>query len=511
MKRSMTRLALILCLPLLVCAQTLSDNLKEFEKKITEFTLPNGMHFIVLERHEAPVVSFYAYVNAGAVNDPAGRTGLAHMFEHMIGKGTATVGSKNWPEEKKALAAVEAAYGRLEEERRKEFRSNPETIKKLEAALRTEIEKANSYVVPNQFVQVIEENGASGFNAGTALDSTSYFYSLPSNRAELWFLLQSQWFQQPIYREFYKERDVVREERRMRTESNPVGRLQEMLLSTAFTAQPYRTVVGWASDIENLTAADAQEFFKTYYVPSNITIAVAGDVTPAQVRALANKYYAGLPAGPMPPRMRTMEPKQNGEKRVGVETPSQPFLLIAWHRPDQYSKDDPVFDVLAGVLSSGRTGILYKELVQEKRLALQAGAAGTFPSAKYSSLFLMYAVPNQGKTIDENEKALNEVVERLKKEKVDAASVDRVKTKIRAGLIRALDSNMGLASQLASTYANYGDWRKMFTSIDDIDKVTADDIQRVMRQYFTDNNRTVAFTVAPAKQAAAPKTGGQGE
>lgn len=504
MKKARTGLALILCLPILVCAQSLRENLKEFEKNVTEFTLPNGLHFIVLERHQAPVVSFHAYVNAGSVNDAAGRTGLAHMFEHMIGKGTSTVGTKNWPEEKTALVNVEAAYSKLEEERRKEFRANPETMKKLKSELDEAIEEANKLVVPNQFVQVIEENGAAGFNAGTALDSTQYFYSLPSNRVELWFLLQSQWFRQPVYREFYKERDVVREERRMRTESNPVGQLQEMMLATAFTAQPYRTVVGWASDIENLTATDAQQFFKTYYVPSNLTIAVAGDVTAAQIRQLADRYYAPLPAGPMPPRVRTVEPKQNGEKRVTVETPSQPFLFIAYHRPDQYDKDDAVFDVIAGILSSGRTGLLYKEMVQEKKLALQSGAVGTFPSAKYSSLFFVYSVPNQGKTVEENEKALYGIIDGLKKDKVDQATLDRVKTKIRAGLIRALDSNSGLASQLAENYASYGDWKKMFTAIDDVEKVTADDVQRVVSTYFTDENKTVAYTVAPkaAKEQA---------
>jgi predicted Zn-dependent peptidase len=503
MKRVIVRLALILCLPVLICAQDLRENLKEFEKNVHEFTLPNGLHFIVLERRQAPVVSFHAYVNAGSVNDPAGRTGLAHMFEHMIGKGTATVGTKNPAEEKAALAAVEAAYARLDEEKRKEFRADPGKIRQRKAELDAAIERANRFVVPNEFVQVIEENGAVGFNAGTGLDATQYFYSLPSNRAELWFLLQSQWFRQPVPREFYKERDVVREERRMRTESNPVGQLQEMMLATAFTAQPYRTVVGWASDIENLTATDAQQFFRTYYVPSNITIAIAGDITSARAKQLAEKYFAGLPAGPLPPGVRTIEPKQNGEKRVAVQTPSQPFLFIAWHRPDQYDKDDPVFDVIAGVLSSGRTGTLYKEMVQDKKLALQAGATGTFPSAKYSSLFFAYSVPNQGKTVEENEQALYGVINRLKTDKVDQETLHRVKTKIRAGLIRALDSNSGLAAELAENYASYGDWRKMFTAIDDVDKVTAEDVQRVARLYFTDENKTVAYTAAP-KSAQEP-------
>ncbi|MDX2150632.1 MAG: pitrilysin family protein [Bryobacteraceae bacterium] len=485
------------CLALPLCAQDLKENLKDFEKRITEFTLANGMHFIVLERHNAPTVAFHAYVNVGAANDPAGRTGLAHMFEHMIGKGTTTVGSKNWAAEKQALAAVEAVYAKLEEERRKEFRANAETIKNLQAELDAAIRKANDLVVPNEYVRVIEQNGAVGFNAGTANDATFYFYSLPSNRAELWFLLTSQWFRQPVFREFYKERDVVREERRMRVESNPIGKLQEVLLSTALAAHPYRSLVGWASDIERLTVRDAEEFFKTYYVPGNITVAVAGDIDPARAKQLAEKYFGPLPRGPLPPRVRTEEPRQEGEKRVAVETPSQPFIFLAWHRPGQYHKDDPVFDVLANILSSGRTGLLYKEMIEGRKVALEAVAFPTFPSGKYANLFVMASATAAGKTVEENEKAFGEILDKLRKEKVDDATLNRVKTKLRASLVRQLDSNSGLASQLASYHANYGDWRKLFTQIEDIDRVTADDVQRVVREYLKDSTRTVGHTVAP--------------
>jgi len=502
MSTAIRRLTLTLWLPLLLCGQSLRENLKEFEKNVTEFTLKNGMHFIVLERHQAPVVSFHMYVNAGAANDPAGRTGIAHMFEHMIGKGTTTVGTKNWPEEKKALDRVNAIYAQLEEERNKEYRANPEVIKKLQEELNSAIAKANQFVVPNEYVRVIEENGAMGFNASTGLDATQYYYSLPSNRAELWFLLQSEWLRQPVYREFYKERDVVREERRMRTESNPVGRLQEALIATAITSTPYRTVVGWASDIENLTVQDAQNFFKTYYVPGNITVAIAGDITGAEARRLAEKYFGPLPAGPLPPRVRTTEAKQEGEKRVQVESPSQPYVFIAWQRPDQHDKDDAVFDVLANILSSGRTGLLHKDLVETRRLALAAGAAPAFPGGKYNNLFLAYAVPGPGKTVEENERAIYEVIDQLKKEKVDETTLRRVKTKLRAGLIRQLDSNPGLASQLAFYHVNYGDWRVLFTAIDEIDKVTAEDVQRVAQQYLNKSTRTVAYIVPPSAKEA---------
>ena len=488
--------AALALMPALAAAQYL----EEFEKRVTEFTLDNGMHFIVAERRQAPVVSFHAYVNAGAVNDPSGKTGLAHMFEHMIGKGTIEVGTKNWPEEKKALARVEAIYDELEMERRKGKRADAQRIEELERELKQAIAKANSYVVQNEFPRVVEENGGVGFNAGTGLDSTHYFYSLPANRVELWFLLQSEWFLQPVYREFYKERDVVREERRMRIESSPQGMLYEAFLGAAFIAHPYKTAIGWASDIEHLRAKDASWFHKTYYVPSNITIAIVGDVDPQEMKRLAEKYYARIPAGPPPPPVITVEPEQYGERRVTVESPAQPMLMIGYKRPNQTHPDDPVFDVLSGVLASGRTGIIYKDLVRDKKIALAAGSAAAFPAGKYPTLFLLYAVPNVGHTVEENEKALYEIIERLKKEKVDEETLKRVKTKVRAGVIRGLDSNPGLASQLAFYHAAYGDWRMLFKTIDIIDGVTADDIRRVVRTYFVPKHRTVAYHVKPSEQ-----------
>lgn len=486
--------------PLLVSGQ----NLKEFEKKVTEFTLANGLHFIVIERHEAPVVSFNTYVKAGSLNDPSGQTGLAHMFEHMAFKGTPWIGSKNWPEEKKALDEVEQIYAKLEEERRKDLRADRNKIEKLEAQLKTTVDKAGLYVDPNAFPRIIEENGGVGMNAGTSLESTNYFYNFPSNRLELWFLLESQRFLHPVFREFYKERDVVREERRMRVESNPQGKLMESLLGTAFIAHPYRNGPGgWASDIENLRLTEAEQFYKTYYVPGNITIGIAGDVNPSEAKRLADKYFSQLPTRPLPPLITTVEPVQTGPKRVDVESPSQPLMFIGYKRSDLYDKDDPVFDVIGTILASGRTGVLYKDMVRDKKLALAAVSAPTFPGGKYPNLFLFFLVPAMGRTLDENEKEFYDVLEKFKNEKVDDETLARVKTKARAGLIRQLDSNSGLASLLTTYYVAYGDWRKLFTSLDDINKVTADDVQRVARKYFIPNGRTVALTVQPKGQGGA--------
>ncbi|MBM3783945.1 MAG: insulinase family protein [Acidobacteria bacterium] len=479
-----------------------SQSLQDFEKRITEFTLSNGLHFIVMERRDAPVVSFHLHVDSGAANDPGNASSTAHMFEHMIGKGTQSLGTTNWPEEEKALKAVEDAYDRLEEERAKGRRADKAQLERLEAALKKSIDHANSFVDQNAFTREIERNGGVGFNASTALDYTNYFYSLPSNRTELWFALQSEWVAKPIFREFYKERDVVREERKQRVESSPQGKLIEALLTSAYTAHPYRNFIGWASDIENLRAKGSAEFHKTYYVPSNMCVAVVGDVDAAAIKKLAEKYFGPIPAGPLPPRLVTTEPKQEGMKRVAVTSPAQPFVAVAYHRPESTHADDAPLEVLNGVLSSGRTGILYKELVRDKKLALVADTGATFPSGKYPSLFVYFAVPNAGKTVDELEKAWDEVIERIKKSGVDEPTVKRVKTNARAGLLRALDSNSGLARAMASTYMGYGDWRKIFTDIEELEKVTPADVKRVANQYFDLTNKTVATIIPPAQGAA---------
>ncbi len=492
--RPQTLLFCLLSVPL--CAQSLKD----FEKKVTEFDLPNGLHFIVVERHDAPVVSFHSLVNAGAVDDPKGQTGIAHMFEHMAFKGTANIGTKNFPAEKAALDQVERIYDLVDALQReaadRHRAADPKRQAELDEQLKAAIEKADSFVIPNQYDEIVESNGGVGLNASTSTDSTDYFYSFPSNRLELWFLLESERFLAPVLREFYKERDVVREERRMRVESSPQGQLVEALGASAFEAHPYRNPSsGWSSDIEHLRIKEAAQFYRQYYVPGNITIGIAGDVDPKEARRLAEKYFARIPGAPLPPLIHTEEPAQAGEKRVAVQSATEPFVLIGYKRPNQNSKDDIVFDVVAEILSGGRTGTLYTDMVRDKKMALAALAQPSFPGGKYPELFLFFLVPNQGHTNDENEKECYAVIERLKNEKPDAETLNRVKTKLRADLIRKLDSNSGLAGELTAYHVAYGDWRRLFTEPGEYNKITAEDVQRVARQYFVPESRTVAYTI----------------
>ncbi|SPE24288.1 Peptidase M16 domain protein [Candidatus Sulfopaludibacter sp. SbA3] len=500
-----------LCLALLL-APVLSpaQDLKAFEKKVTEFTLPNGLHFIVAERHEAPVVSFHTYVNAGSVDDPTGQTGIAHMFEHMAFKGTETIGTKDWTAEKKALDAIEEIYDRIEAERNKGPKADPAKIDALQLSLAGALDAAESFVVPNEFGRIIEENGGAGLNADTSLDYTEYYYSLPSNRIELWFLLESQRFLHPVFREFYKERDVVMEEERMRIESNPQGKLVQQFLAASFEAHPYRVPgTGWPSDVMSLRRNDAKAFFEKYYVPANITIAIVGDVNPAEARSMAERYFGPLAAKPLPPLLHTVEPPQAGNRQVAVDSPSQPLALIGYKRPNQNDADDAVFDIMQLILSSGRTGLLYKDLVQEKRLAVQAVAVATFPDGRYPNDFVFFLVPAAGRTVDENQKALDDVLLKFESTAVDAETLNRAKAKARALVIRRLGDNAGLANLLTSYYANYGDWRKLFTAIDDLNRVTAADVQRVALKYLAGRPRTVAYIRTQIPLQSGPRRGGR--
>ncbi|MBM3725109.1 MAG: insulinase family protein [Acidobacteria bacterium] len=476
----------------------LAQSLPDFEKRVTEFTLPNGLHFILLERHQAPVVAFHTYVNAGSVDDPAGKTGIAHMFEHMAFKGTPEIGTANALAERKSLEAVEKAYDALAVARA-EPRPDAARLKTLEEQLGAAIEKAEEFVEQDLYTRILEENGTAGLNASTNTDSTNYFSAMPANRMELWFLMESQRFLRPVMRQFYKERDVVREEHRMRIESSPQGKLINELTNIAFAAHPYRVgPAGWASDIEELRVADADDFRKRFYVPANMTIAIAGDASPAEVKRLAVKYFGPLPKAPLPVRRITAEPEQSGERRAAVESPSEPLVAIGYKRPDQHHADDPVFDVIDGLLSGGRTGIFHKELVRDKQLALGAYSAAAFPGGKYPNLFLIFLAPNAGRTVAELEKAVTGILERLAAQPAEEAALKRVKTTLRAGLIRQLDTNTGMAEMLASFHVNYGSWKVLFTGLDDIEKVTPADVQRVAKTYFRDRGKTVVYISAAA-------------
>jgi predicted Zn-dependent peptidase len=491
-----------------VCFSARAQDLRSFEQKITTKVLPNGLTIIICERPEAPVFSYTTFVDAGDVNDPMGESGLAHMFEHLAFKGTSQIGTTDYAAEKIALAKVEAANDAYEAEYLKFVGRDEKKLAELKKAFESAEVEAHKYVVPNEFTQVAERNGAAGLNAQTGLDQTIYFWSMPENRLELWAWLESGRLADVVPREFYKERDVVLEERRMRTDSNPMGRLFEQFISTAYVAHNYgRSNIGWPSEVSQITATEAMDFHKKYYIGSNIVVSVVGDVKASEAMPVLEKYFSRIPAGTKPAEMTTVEPKQFAEKTVAIREATQPIYIEGYHRPDYRDPDNEVYDAISDIMSNGRVSRLYRSLVRDQQIAAEAAGVSPYPGAKYPGLFVFYAVPLAGHTPAEMRTAIHKEIEKLKTTDVTDEELAMYKTRMRASLLHGLANNQGLANDLAEYQSRYGDWRELFRQLDRVDKVTKADIRRVANQVFVSSNRTAAWIeteTAAATQKSAP-------
>jgi len=466
-----------------------AQDLSEFEKRMTEFSLDNGLKFLIYERHEAPVISFHIHADVGSVDEVKGITGMAHIFEHMAFKGTTTTGTTDYEAEAKLMDRMDKLFDEIKTEQRKGDQADEQRIEQLQEQFDHAQEDAQKYIVHDEYEEVLTREGAAGFNAYTSDDYTCYIVSLPSNKLELWISLESDRFAHPVLREFYKEKNVIMEERRM-SENRPTSRLYEEFNAIAFLAHPYgEPVIGHMSDIGTITRSEAKAFFKKYYSPSNLTIAVVGDVSPEQVKRLAKKYFGGIPSGPKPEPVETEEPPQRGERRVTIEDPAQPMIIIGYHQPGINHVDNAVFLAIDQIIGTGRTSRLYKSLVKEKKIAVSVASGSGW--SKYPSLFAFRAIPAKGHTNQECEEAIYAEIGKLKKEPVTPEELAKAKAQVRASLIRMLDSNDQLARELAFYDVITGDWKNLFEELDKIEKVSADDIQRVAGEYFTRSNRSV--------------------
>ncbi|MCY3555792.1 MAG: pitrilysin family protein [Gemmatimonadetes bacterium] len=473
----------------------IAQDLAAFEQNVTEFTLDNGLTFIVVENHDAPVLSVLTYADVGSVDEVKGITGMAHLFEHMAFKGTTTIGAMDLEAEYAAMKKVDEIFDDLRSERHKGHLADAERLASLEQAFDDAKTAARELGRSNAMDEAIDRAGGTGLNATTGRDATRYFYSLPSNKLELFFALESNRFLEPVLREFFIERDVVKEERRM-GESSPVGRLVEEMLSAAYKAHPYgEPTVGHMADIDSMTRAEAMDFFRRYYGAGNLTIIISGDADPAHVKELAHEYFDRLPAGPPVEPVETTEPPQIAERRVTMEDRSQPVILMGYHKVDINHEDDVVFNVLSDILGSGRTSRLYTKLVKDQKIAVNASSFTDFPGSKYPNMIVFFAFPSKDYTAADTEQAIEEEIERIRNEEVSEEELSRAKVRARVNLIRGLESNMGLATQLAYFHVLTGDWRNLFHSIDAINEVTAEDIKRVANEYLVSKNRTVASIV----------------
>ena len=536
------------------------------EDKVNEFELDNGMKFLVVERKEAPVAFMCIVFDVGSANEWPNVTGISHLLEHMMFKGTEMMGTTNYKKEIPYIEKTDELGGktidlrkaigewRFEkfEELRKEvlatftdeeneeigtdkYLQNKFVVEKVRAMeslpgdlesekyliaegerdylalyleyleawgeiVRLTDEQREKYVVNNELWETYMNNGSRMLNAGTSNDFTVYFAYLPSNRLELWMTMESDRMDTPVFREFWIERDVVMEERRL-SDNDPDDVLDEAFNSVAFTACPYKwPVLGWMSDVRTIDRKELADYHEKYYAPNNATACIVGNVDIEQVKKMAKKYFGPVKAQDPPNPVETREPKQRGERRVTVEHDANPALKIGWHKPINPDPEAVVFDVITSVLSGGRTTRLYKSIYEEQQLTASPPTARTGPGERYDNLMIISAEPRHPHTLEEVEEAIYVELEKLKTEPVEERELQRIKNQIDAIQVRQLGSNLGIAFTLLMGEIYMGDYKAMFRYIDMIKEVTAEDVMRVSEKYLTKQNRTVGWRVQVEKE-----------
>jgi predicted Zn-dependent peptidase len=530
------------------------------EEKVRELGLDNGMKFLVVERHEAPVVMCAIIFNVGSANERPNITGISHMLEHMMFKGTEMMGTKDYKKDKKYIEmtdelgektiALRKRIGEWRFERFKNFsmqvigsfteeenervganvykqnkllaekisamKTLPDSLTEvprlieysgtnyLDLYLEYEIawgeimrllDEQRAFMLKEELWETYMNNGSRFLNAGTSNDFTVYFVYLPSNRLELFMVMESDRMETPIFREFWSERDVLMEERRL-AENDPDDVLDEAFNSVAFTASPYSwPVVGWMSDLQTIDRKELEAYHRTYYAPNNAVAVIVGDVDAPEVKKLAEKYFGPIPAQTPPPAVETREPEQRGERRLVVEHTANPKLMIGYHKPTFGHLDQAAFTVLEEILAGGRTSRLDKAVYEEKELTMEPPRVYSGPGDRYDNLLVISAVPQQPHTLEEVEAAIYEEIEKLKAEPVTERELERVKNQLDAQQIRQMGSNIGTMFTIATGQFFFGDYREIFRFYDQVKAVTADDLMDIANRYLVDRNRTVAYRV----------------
>ena len=481
---------------------------------VTEHTLASGMRVLLVERHDDPTIAAGWVAHVGSANERPGITGIAHLFEHMMFKGTPTIGTKDYKKDVEIIGEQERVRDemRAEESRMRQAwragkiddlnkpENKSERYRELEKKFNELIAKQREVLVKNEFDRIYTTAGASGMNAFTTADITGYFITVPANKLELWMWMESERLLRPVFREFYAERDVVFEERRMRTDSTPLGKFAETFEAMIWDSHPYGwPTVGWPSDIPAITKAQADEFYALYYAPQNISLILVGDFKSTEATNLATQYFGRIQKGKSEaPEVVTWEIEQPAEKRMYGEAEANPQVDIVWHTVPFGHGDSYALSLLAQVLST-RTGRLYKGLVLGSKVATEASA---YPShRKWAGTFGISGEAAEGQTPEEVERAIYQELDRLKKEDVPPEELQKVKNNFAAYEYRRLTSNMSILMQLIFN-DGLGDWREINSAGPKQQAVTAADIRRVANKYLTKENRNVAIYT---RKGGAPK------
>jgi predicted Zn-dependent peptidase len=485
-----------------------------------EYWLDNGMQVLMVERHESPTIMGLIVARVGSANEATGITGISHLFEHMMFKGTETIGTKDIQRDREIMAQLDSlkelirAEERIMREklRRGEIEDihNPEAktprYREMEALFDSLILEQRQLIIKDQLNELYNKHGGFFLNAMTSDDMTGYFVRVPKNKIELFMWLESDRFKNPVFREFYSERDVVREERRLVIDATPTGLIEEDFRAMFWKSSSYHwDVIGWPSDVENITREQANQYYDTYYAPNNLIMILVGDLKPDDMIKLVKKYFERIPRGKIdPPDVITLEENQYGEKRLVAQAESSPqteiwYHTVAWKHPDSYP-----LEVLAGIMG-GKTGRLYKKLVEEKGIAKGSvsrrgrmffgsslAVDATQDSKKYAGAFQITAEGVSGVKAVQLEEAVYEVIQDLKNNPVPQEELQKVKNQLRVQKIRFMDimSGIGILFYLGQNAA-MGDWSEANNNPKKCDLVTAEDVQRVTNTYFANDQRNV--------------------
>jgi len=464
---------------------------KYFLENVVEKKLPNGITLLMINRGYSPTLSLRISFRVGSVNESYNSIGAAHILEHMLFKGTERIGTKDYESEKKILNRIEAAGETLD--RLKLGSPGNSAIPELEKELKKLQKEHESYVVSSPYDRIYTEIGGIGLNASTSKDMTGYYIQLPADKIETWAKIESERIQNPVLREYYRERDNIIEERLMRTDSSGNGLLSEAFFAAAYIAHPYRhPVIGWASNIKYMSIHDIRRFYREHYIPSRMTITIVGKQDTDETFRIVNNYFGEIEPGADPGEVKIVEPVQDGEKRVEVFFKSRPFLIMGWKKPAAPDPVDTAFDVISTALGDGKSSRLHKSLVLDKKIASAVYTWNGAPGARYNNMFVIYAAPAQGVTPEELEKEiLNEI--NLFRDGVTESEIERVKNIGESSFLFMMDSNESIAGTLSYYETVLQDWRYLAGYTGRLNRVSREDVQGAIDNYMTEKNRTVGI------------------
>jgi predicted Zn-dependent peptidase len=484
---------LLAVLGLFFAAPLAASEAPSFDLPVIEKVLRNGLRVLVVERPGVPLVSFSFMQPVGAQDAPKGKTGLPHMLEHMMFKGTKTIGTTSFAKERPLLEAMDKVADDLNRERHKREPSEAR-LKGLEKRMKGLQEEHRKLLVKDELSAIYTRHGGQSLNAWTSQDATNYHITLPANKVALYAAVETDRLKDPVFREFYSERDVVAQERRWRYESQPRGKMFEALQSTAFTASPYREIgIGWMGDILKLTRRDAEAFYQATYRPDRGTLAVVGGVKAAEVLPILERTLGTVPNPPVEPLAQdwSQEPPQQGPRTAQVPFDADPQAMMGWHMPAFPHPDAVALDALSTILTKGNTSRLEKELVLKGKSATSVDSFTGFPGDRRPALFVLSFTPAPGRTYDEVVKEVERVLLDIQEKGVTQEELARAQRSSESSFLWGKASTEGLAQDLAYVQTVYGDWRLLERNLVLIRALTPKDLQEAAKKYLVTSNRSL--------------------